>query len=146
MNLNKSRSGLFLMELIMAIFIFSIASTICIQMFIKSHVLSQKSVELNHAVTWCGSMAELFYATDGNLEKMAEELDYSYFDDSMNNISIYYDDSFLSVDGINNATYCVTGSVSESDQLITLNIQCKDLLDNEDIYSLKPTLFPQKNN
>lgn len=62
---NSSKSGLFLMELILAIFFFSIAAAICVRLFVTSHQLSRESVQLNHAVTMAESIAEAFYGCNG---------------------------------------------------------------------------------
>lgn len=62
---NSSKSGLFLMELILAIFFFSIAAAICVRLFVTSHRLSRESVQLNHAVTMAESIAEAFYGCNG---------------------------------------------------------------------------------
>ncbi len=58
---NKKRarsSSLFLMELILAILFFSIASAVCVQFFVKSHLLCKDSQTLNYAVNTCSSVAE----------------------------------------------------------------------------------------
>jgi len=47
------------MELILAILFFSIASAVCVQIFVKSHMLSNDSRALNHAVNECASIAEV---------------------------------------------------------------------------------------
>ena len=54
------RSTLFLMELILAIFIFSLTSTVCIRIFVKSHTLERESINRNHAVMVSTSIAEIF--------------------------------------------------------------------------------------
>ena len=53
------RSSLFLMELILAIFFFILASAICVRFFVKAHTLEQESMDLNHAVTAAASVAEI---------------------------------------------------------------------------------------
>lgn len=63
MRKNRPRSSsLFLMELILAILFFSVASAVCVQIFVKSHLMSRQSEALNHAVTECTNAAELFFA------------------------------------------------------------------------------------
>lgn len=51
-------SSLFLMELILAILFFSITSAVCVQFFVKSHILSQDSKALTLAVNECSAVAE----------------------------------------------------------------------------------------
>lgn len=52
-------SSLFLLELILSILFFSIASAVCVQLFVKSHILSTNARELNRSVIEVSSIAEL---------------------------------------------------------------------------------------
>ena len=63
---NSSKSGIFLMELILSILFFSIAAAVCVKLFVTSHQLSDQSVKLNHAVAMAESIAEAFYGCNGN--------------------------------------------------------------------------------
>ena len=45
--MKHSRSSLFLMEMIIAILFFSLASAVCIQLFARSHLLSTQTVNQN---------------------------------------------------------------------------------------------------
>lgn len=67
----SSRSGLFLMELIISILFFSLAGAVCIRLFVGSHIISKDSVELNHSLEWCQNVAEVFYGCNGDVEEMA---------------------------------------------------------------------------
>lgn len=71
---NSSKSGLFLMELLMGILFFSITASICVKLFVTSHQLSSDSVSLNHAVTMAQSIAETFYGCNGDEETLARLL------------------------------------------------------------------------
>lgn len=72
--MKHSKSALVLMELIIVILFFSLASTVCIQLFAKSHLLSQKTVNENHAVIHAQNLAECFLATEGNTVEIASLL------------------------------------------------------------------------
>lgn len=52
-----NKSGIFLLELLLSILMFAAASTICIQIFAKSHALSAETDRLNHAVGLAQSVA-----------------------------------------------------------------------------------------
>ena len=54
------RSSIFLMELIIAILFFSLAATVCVRVFVKSHSLEQESIQLNHSISAATSVAEIF--------------------------------------------------------------------------------------
>ena len=89
--MKHSQSSLFLMELIITILFFSLASTVCIQLFSKAHLLSQSTIEENHAVIQAQNMAELFLACDGELSQMgaySSQLEYS---PSKDTITLYLD-------------------------------------------------------
>ncbi len=68
---NSSKSGIFLMELILSILFFSIAAAVCVKLFVTSHQLSDRSVNLNHAVAMAESIAEAFYGCNGNAGELA---------------------------------------------------------------------------
>lgn len=62
---NRARSSsLFLLELIIAILFFSVASAVCVQFFVKSHTMSEQSQQLNTAVNECSSIAEIVQTSD----------------------------------------------------------------------------------
>ncbi len=65
-----SRSSLFLMEMIISILFFSIASAICIQLFANAHIISDKSVNHNEAIIWSQNLAETFYGAHGNTDQI----------------------------------------------------------------------------
>ena len=56
------KTSLFLIEMLISIFVFSIASAVCIQLFVKSHLLSQESIDLQQATLQAQNLAESFYA------------------------------------------------------------------------------------
>ncbi len=58
MSNSNSKASLFLMELIMSILFFSLSAAVCVQLFVKSHALSQQSLKLNYAVIASESLAE----------------------------------------------------------------------------------------
>ena len=64
----SSKASLFLMELIIAILFFAISSAICTQLFVKSHIISQHTVNDNHAVLWVQNISEVFYSKNGDFE------------------------------------------------------------------------------
>lgn len=70
-------SGLFLLELILAILFFSIAGAICVQLFVKSHLLSKQAEQLSAAVNECSDAAEIILSSDSQ-EALCERLSLAY--------------------------------------------------------------------
>lgn len=63
---NASRSGMLLLELMMAILIFSLSAAVCIQVFVKAHDLSGRAEDLAQAVSSCASAAEILRTADSH--------------------------------------------------------------------------------
>lgn len=150
-----SSSSLFLMELIIAIFFFSAASAVCIQFFVKSHLLSAKSNALNHAVNECTSTAELIDASegiDGSLNMLMRlypngtypDTRLSSLADSDADVRIYFDKDFqdcISQD----AAYILTIHFAREEWMISTDMkvtsadgsQDTENIDDEVIYELQ---------
>ena len=114
------RSSLFLMELIIAILFFSLASTVCVRIFVKSHTLEQESIRLNHAVSAASSVAEIFR----NQENPFEILEKQYPDGIKNDdyYRFFYDKDW-SLCNKNEAIYTVIADFSEDGSFETADIQ-----------------------
>lgn len=152
-NRASSRTGLFLMELIIAVLFFALASAICIQLFVKSHLISESSVELNHGVLWAQNMAEAFYGCNGNGEEMAalfENTTYEKETDGTENLTLLFDEDFqplsnTSASANGKYSYCVSACISPCEDGLSI---CKILVtkssSNDSIYELQVTLFPEK--
>lgn len=153
MNNNARKTGLFLMELIIAILFFSLAAAICIQLFVKSHMISERSIALNHSILLAQNTAEIFYATNGDPEKMAsllgcgESSDTAAIADSDNasTLTLFYTDKFDCLDPAEAASAVFQQTISlyaDSDPaLITCHIVISELSSGDVIYSLDTTLF-----
>lgn len=83
--MRTSKSSLFLMELIISILFFSIASAVCIQLFVKAHLLNIRTQEQNQTVVWSQNLAELWRAYEGDSLLIYNRLcaDYSCEDSSI---------------------------------------------------------------
>ena len=69
--MSRSKSGLFLMELIIAICFFAVASAICVQLFAAAHTLSRRSIGIQMAVTNAQSVAEGFKMLGDDIDTLA---------------------------------------------------------------------------
>jgi len=83
--MQKSKSALFLMELIIVIFFFALTSAVCLQVFVKAHLVAKETKGLNYAVLWADNACECFYEYGDDEEKINATLkssfdlnDYSY--------------------------------------------------------------------
>ena len=67
---SSSRSGLLLMEIILAILFFSLISALCLQVFVKAHTLSQDTRKLDAAVGQADSVASVLLAVPEPVKKL----------------------------------------------------------------------------
>ncbi|MBR4832339.1 MAG: hypothetical protein IKZ97_06920 [Butyrivibrio sp.] len=68
---SNARTSLFLMELIIAVFFFSLAAAVCIRLFVSAHTMSEKTTNLSNATVWSQNLAEAFYSCKGNVDEIA---------------------------------------------------------------------------
>lgn len=73
-NRGSSKSNLFLMELIILILFFSIASAICVRLFVSAHLDSLESAALNRAVLAAQSAVEVYKNADDPGEAFSAQL------------------------------------------------------------------------
>lgn len=127
---NRARSSsLFLMELIISILFFSVFSAVCVQFFVKSHLLSNDANALNHAVNECACTAEIIRTTDHlpDTIQLLKDLhpDGTYPDiqpeTSAADIVIYYNDSFQECTK-NEAAYLFSLHIESENQMITADM------------------------
>lgn len=67
-----SRSGMLLLELMIAIMIFSLAASVCVQVFVKAHELTDRADDLAAAVNHCGSAGEILRWADSPEEGLTQ--------------------------------------------------------------------------
>lgn len=118
-------SSLFLLELILAVLFFSVASALCIQIFTKAHLMSQDARDLNFAVNEVSSMAEQMP------------------DDSLQDAAAYYDSSYASCKKAD-AVYVLTVHYEPENTLLKAHISMDTIADNRNIYALDVTKHRQR--
>ncbi|MBE5848357.1 MAG: hypothetical protein E7300_11860 [Lachnospiraceae bacterium] len=125
----RKNSSLFLMELILAILVFSMASTACIQLFVKAHVLTDKSIALNQSIIKCQNLAETLYGSDTIEDDLGK--------------TQYYDADWQRVTDEGSAVYAVSMEMKPVDEKSLLHavITSKKLSDESVIYELPITKF-----
>ena len=138
-NNDKSKTSLFLMELIITILFFALCSGVCMQLFVRSHVMGVQTWELNHAVEKAQGFAEAMRGTDGSLEGIlsvypeAIEVDGSYFE-------VFYDSDFNTCD-YSVAEYAADVTLKPNGAIQNMSIRIIKLSDMSDIYALTATKY-----
>lgn len=135
----KSKSSLFLMELIIAILFFSVSAVICIQLFVASYSTSHKSRDLNAAVLQAQTAAEYFRSSEGNMELLCGKLPLKQISDS--EYICYFDENgvfdtrnfsdyemrltyYKTDDYVGNIDICVYTINNSTNSVFTMTVSC----------------------
>ena len=130
-RIKPTRSGLFAIELLIAVGVFSLCAAICVGLFVRSEVMSQDSADLNRAVAEARSAAECFKAVGGDLEKTAELTGGQIIGDTT--LFISYDQSWHKLDTGAESAFAITLTLRPEDGYTgaSLSVQRYDRTEKE---------------
>lgn len=128
--MGRSKSGLFLMELIIAIAFFAIASAVCIQLFAAAHTMRARSFGLQMAVASAQGAAEAFKVT-GDLYEMSGLLEAALHE---GRLVIEYDENWAIATG--DARYAMTVEADIDLVPAVATITVTDRFMDEELYTL----------
>lgn len=125
-----SRSGLFLIELILSIFFFIVAAAIVMQLFVKSHFISEDTININHALLHTQNIAEIFLAANGDFSTIEQIFDTEMLSDAEGITAVlYFDKDWKQQNTQTDAVYMAVldfTTVKENGPYACLNICIKE--------------------
>jgi hypothetical protein len=129
---NASRTGLFLIELILSIFFFIIAAAVVLQLFVNSHFISKKTISINNALLYSQNMSEVFLSDNGNFESVkalysGQLVDVPNAPDNL--ILLLFDKDWNSVASFEEAQYSIVADYSDDGTFSYLNVYVNDYSD-----------------
>ncbi len=98
------KATLFLMELVLVIFFFSICAAICVNIFGSAQTMADNSENVSRAAVEARSAASCFKAAEGDLEQTALLMNGVETDDS---VLVYFDKNWNRTDAAETAWYAV---------------------------------------
>ena len=105
MRYERSKSSIFLLEILINILLFSVLCVCSLQFFTKSYQLTSSTTTLHHAVTACNNVAAVFQSGDGSLEPIESIFSQSFTDGG--DLYIYLDENYQECDSQKVAYYIV---------------------------------------
>lgn len=135
-TVRANSSSLFLLELVVAILIFSFAGALSLQFFSKAHLLNRKAKVLNYFSNECSMAAEIT-GVASSMEELKEQLSalYPHISAENDGYDIYYDEA-LSFCEKENAAYHYSIIFMEENKLLSCTVRVTDLSTGEVIYEL----------
>ncbi len=135
----KSKTSLFLMELIITILLFAACGAVCVRLFVTSYVMTQDTVELNEAVSIAQGFAEVMRGTDGDIDSVLE-----HYPDAIRGgegfFEVFYDEDF-EICGYENASYVSDVTMTPNGAIQNLEVRVVRLSDYKEIYTLDATKY-----
>jgi type II secretory pathway pseudopilin PulG len=131
----KSKTPLTLMELLIMLLIFSIASALCVQMFVKADGWSKENQIEDRALLSLQSVAETVKASGGNLDLASDLLDGIVLDDTLR---IFYDEMGQPVAKSDEAVYDIIVETFDSGEplLGTASVTARTLEEEETLFRI----------
>lgn len=99
----RSKSSMFLLEILINILLFSILCVCSLQFFIKSYQLTENTTTLHHAVTACNNVAAVYEAGDGSIAPIADAFPNAISEKGLT--YIYLDENYQECDSQDVAYY-----------------------------------------
>lgn len=122
--MKHSKTGLFLMELIIGILFFSLASALCIQIFVKAHLMNEESIQKSQAMKIAQNIIEIYKNDD--FDHYFKQDHQIYYDESGNNVTF------------KNATYIA--EIKEDNETISIVVSCHEKI----IYTINYYHYQQR--
>ena len=135
------------MELIIAICFFAITSAVCVQVFVRAHLISSQTTDLNHAIAQAQSMAEAFDACGGLPDAIGKLYPEGYYDGQT--LTVAFDDQWQLLSDRDSAAYILVLAWDQAAEtipeggLISADITIKKAADGAQIYSLTVKKFAE---
>lgn len=129
-------SSLFLLELVVAIFFFCLASAVCVRFFVKSHTISQDTHNLDMAVNEAASIAEIFRSEDDVISFLDTHFPDGSIAEDQKGFSLYYNGTWDLSDK-NSASYLLSLDMNTKSDFCSAVITVSGLSSNQNIYTLE---------
>lgn len=140
MNRQTKHSGMFLLELMIAILFFCMASAVCIRLFVKSHTISQDTQNLNMALNQVTMAAEIFRSRTDMQEFFRQEVPYYEERSDGTEFFLYYDKKWENCKE-KDASFCLKIKSWDKGNMKTGNFSMVKADTGKEIYSLSLETF-----
>lgn len=117
----RTKSSMFLMEILINILLFSLLCVCSLQFFIKALNLTDNTTTLHHAVTACNNVAAIYETGDGQLEDIWSTYSYAIHVD--NQVIIYFDENYEECSRENSSYYIYVKELESTIPSVEISFQ-----------------------
>lgn len=134
------RSEIFLLELIIVILFFCVTAAVCVRLFVKSHIISQDTKNLNMAVNQVTEVAEVF-RLGADMQEFVSRQFQGYEKGTEGSLYyIYYNENW-EPDEKEAAVFCLTVEIQEEGQESYGQFSMKNMNTDQEIYAVSLEKF-----
>ncbi len=138
MDMNTSKTKLFLMELIIIILFFSLAGAVCMNLFTQAKLQSTASTELTNAMLEAQAAAEVARDTNTGVEDTLAGFPQAVRD--ADGFTVYYDEKWAPASGPEGAAYSMKVAFADEGDMIKARIGVSKQ-DGNEIYGIDTVRF-----
>ena len=139
MNGRQTRhSSMFLLELMIAILFFCLAATVCIRLIVKSHIISQKTQNLNMALNQVTTAAEIFKSETDVEEYFKNE--FPQWKEIKDGFAVYYNEKWEACKK-KDAKFQLSIEITQKAKKAEGYFSMKDIETNQEIYDISLNKF-----
>lgn len=117
----RTKSSMFLMEILINILLFSLLCVCSLQFFIKALNLTDNTTTLHHAVTACNNVAAIYETSNGQLEDIWNTYSYALHVD--NQVIIYFDENYEECSRENSSYYIYVKELESTIPSVEISFQ-----------------------
>lgn len=134
--MKKSKSALFLMELIIVVLFFALTSAVCLQVFVKAHNVELETKNINHAIEWGDNLSEIFYEYNDNQDRIASVIapEYKFANGSDGSYIILLDRDYANTENIDDAFFKVMFKAYSDDSFYYLDYSFTDINNKKTVF------------
>ena len=121
MTVRSSRSGLLVIELVIAVGVFALCAAICVGLFVQADRVSRDSAALGQAVNVSQNTAERYKTVQGDLEQLAQDLDGTCTEDGA--LVLWFDSDWQPVQAEGEYQMTITPQPAEGYRKADLSVQ-----------------------
>lgn len=135
----KSKTSLFLMEMIITVMLFAGCSAVCVRFFALAHTISEDTRELNESVSLAQGFAEVMRGTNGDIDSII-----AHYPEAVKGgedfFEVFYDKDFNTCK-FEDAVYASDVSLQTNGAIQNMEVSVVRLSDYKEIYNLTATKY-----
>lgn len=134
--MKKSKSALFLMELIIVVLFFALTSAVCLQVFVKAHNVELETKNINHAIEWGDNLSEIFYEYNDNQDRIASVIapGYTFANGSDGSYIVLLDRDYVKTEDTDDAFFKVMFKAHSDDSFYYLDYSFTDISNKKTVF------------